>query len=215
MKTCENCSSLNNGSYGSGRFCSSKCAKAFSTKNKRIQINEKVSLTLTQDPILKICPNCTDIFKTKRKNKTFCSRKCQGEFVWKDNENRIIMTEAARNSAIARHKAGDSTIGWKMRKNRQPSYPEQTFIFLLDELKILYDREYKIGKYFIDFAFHDKKIALEIDGRRHEDTDIKIKDLEKENFIFELGWTTFRIKWKTPQEARKQLMEFLIKAELV
>jgi Zn finger protein HypA/HybF involved in hydrogenase expression len=32
--------------YGSGRFCSEKCARGFSTKSKRIEINQKVSTKL-------------------------------------------------------------------------------------------------------------------------------------------------------------------------
>jgi hypothetical protein len=44
---CENCENEHGGTYGSGRFCSSKCARGFSTKEKRSLINEKVSKTLT------------------------------------------------------------------------------------------------------------------------------------------------------------------------
>lgn len=44
---CENCKCDHNGSYGSGRFCSSKCARGFSTKEKRQEINERVSQALT------------------------------------------------------------------------------------------------------------------------------------------------------------------------
>lgn len=40
---CENCEAEHDGEYGSGRFCSSKCAKGFSTKSKRDEINKKVS----------------------------------------------------------------------------------------------------------------------------------------------------------------------------
>lgn len=40
---CENCNSEHDGSYGSGRFCSTKCSRGFSTKGKRKEINEKVS----------------------------------------------------------------------------------------------------------------------------------------------------------------------------
>lgn len=40
---CENCSSLIIQKYGSGRFCSQKCARSFSTKSKRKEINEKLS----------------------------------------------------------------------------------------------------------------------------------------------------------------------------
>lgn len=42
MKICENCNTEHNGVYGSGRFCNSKCARAFSTKNKRQDINNKL-----------------------------------------------------------------------------------------------------------------------------------------------------------------------------
>lgn len=44
---CENCQQEYNEVYGSGRFCSAKCARGFSTKNKRKEINEKVSKSLT------------------------------------------------------------------------------------------------------------------------------------------------------------------------
>lgn len=44
---CENCSETHDGSYATGRFCSTKCARGFSTKSKRLEINKKVSLTLT------------------------------------------------------------------------------------------------------------------------------------------------------------------------
>ena len=44
---CENCGIDHDGEYGSGRFCSAKCARGFSTKSKRKEINEKVSRSLT------------------------------------------------------------------------------------------------------------------------------------------------------------------------
>lgn len=40
---CENCNSYITLKYGSGRFCSKKCARSFSTKNKRKTINKKIS----------------------------------------------------------------------------------------------------------------------------------------------------------------------------
>jgi hypothetical protein len=45
---CENCNEEHDGSYGSGRFCSSYCARCFSSKEKREEINKKVSQTLKQ-----------------------------------------------------------------------------------------------------------------------------------------------------------------------
>lgn len=40
---CENCNNVHDCSYGSGRFCSVKCARGYSTKAKRVEINEQVS----------------------------------------------------------------------------------------------------------------------------------------------------------------------------
>lgn len=44
---CENCSNEHDGTFGSGRFCSKPCSRSFSTKNKRADINAKVSKTLS------------------------------------------------------------------------------------------------------------------------------------------------------------------------
>jgi hypothetical protein len=43
---CENCNQEYNGVYGSGRFCTAKCARSFSTKKNREEINKKVSKSL-------------------------------------------------------------------------------------------------------------------------------------------------------------------------
>lgn len=40
---CESCKNEHNGSYGSGRFCNVKCARGFSTKDKRKEISTAVS----------------------------------------------------------------------------------------------------------------------------------------------------------------------------
>lgn len=50
MIACENCNKDHDGSYGSGRFCSIKCSRGFSTKNKRKEINEKISKSLKGHP---------------------------------------------------------------------------------------------------------------------------------------------------------------------
>lgn len=43
---CELCGTEHDGKYGSGRFCSSKCARSFSSKESRAEINKKVSAKL-------------------------------------------------------------------------------------------------------------------------------------------------------------------------
>lgn len=43
---CESCGNKHDGKYGSGRFCCTKCARGFSSKEKRSEINAKVSKKL-------------------------------------------------------------------------------------------------------------------------------------------------------------------------
>jgi len=77
MKQCENCNNNHNGDYGSGRFCSSKCARGFSTKDKRSLINEKVSKKLSFVPVLiKNCAQCNIVFDTKNVKQLYCSKSC-------------------------------------------------------------------------------------------------------------------------------------------
>ena len=85
---CENCGSEHDGNYGSGRFCCEKCARCFSTKAKRVEINEKVSKTLCKiDKINNVhsyvpkesyCLCCGN--RTKLNAKKFCSFRCQHEY---------------------------------------------------------------------------------------------------------------------------------------
>lgn len=44
---CEYCLKEHDGTYGSGRFCNKGCSCGFSTKNKRLEINKKISARLT------------------------------------------------------------------------------------------------------------------------------------------------------------------------
>jgi hypothetical protein len=60
---CENCKNQHDGSYGSGRFCSVKCSRGFSTKEKRKEINKAVSKKLKLKHKSKFCYSCnTEIY---------------------------------------------------------------------------------------------------------------------------------------------------------
>ena len=81
MRNCENCETEHTGEYKSGRFCSLKCSKSFSTKSKRNEINEAVSVKLTgrgNPPVSKECKNCNNKFEViwRKRNQIFCSRSC-------------------------------------------------------------------------------------------------------------------------------------------
>lgn len=85
---CENCNNEHDGSYGSGRFCSLKCARGFSTKENREQISKKVSKTLGGTGTLKKLKPCKSCGQLTFNGK-YCSNKCQGQLQIKQYEDKV------------------------------------------------------------------------------------------------------------------------------
>ena len=92
-----------------------------------------------------------------------------------------------------------------------PSFPESITIQILNELQISLKRELRCGRWFIDFADVEQKIAIEIDGKQHELPERKAKDIEKGTYLVSQGWIVYRIKWKKyTKEFREELKQMLI-----
>lgn len=200
MTTCENCSSLTSGEYGSGRFCSAKCARGFSTKNKRNEINEKVSRTLKGSgnrDVTKKCNNCNSNFVVswRKRKQLYCSVSCAKKVDWTKEEFKQNMSEMSKNNALMRHANGDTSLGWQSRKKMKMSYPEILSAEVLNELGINYEREYKVDRYFIDFALLDFNIALEIDGQQHLLPDRILSDKRKDKKLGLNNWVVIRVKY--------------------
>lgn len=99
--------------------------------------------------------------------------------------------------------------GWPSRKNQPASFAEKYMMSVFQQEQIFgWERELKQGKYFIDFAFESRKIAVEVDGRQHEDR--VESDLRRDVFLAQLGWTTFRIKWNVPREKLHEQIKYLL-----
>lgn len=88
---CENCSKVHDGSYGSGRFCSAKCARGFSSKINRTETNRKIGNALSGKKQINInrskklphskvffhvCVTCMKPFTTMLR-RTTCSIACR------------------------------------------------------------------------------------------------------------------------------------------
>ena len=88
---CQNCNKEYFNIYGSGRFCSEKCARGFSTKHKRQEINKKVSEKLSNPIIIKKCKQCKTLFTTKKKKQKFCNKRCAriGHVVSDETKNKL------------------------------------------------------------------------------------------------------------------------------
>lgn len=146
MNQCENCQQEHLGSYGSGRFCSSKCARGFSTKIKRKEINLKVSQKVsgidshTGQPALihrKECPICKQEFIAKKKSKKYCDKKCQSKYERSD-EYKDKMSKMMINRII---------------ENKHPQFGKSIkciFTFRNSEIRCDSKLEYSALQYFIE-----------------------------------------------------------------
>lgn len=201
---CESCNSQHDGSFATGRFCNRACA------NRRHHSKEVYDKIRTTHPEERKCKHCNKIFVTKNTSKQiYCGRSCQVSQPRNYSfESKMRQRKAASESAKRRYASNDSSIGWQSRTKLKASYPEKYFISLFEKENIEYIREVKCNKYFIDFVLPGK-LAIEIDGRHHEDSAIKIKDIQKDNVLRENGYEIIRIKWYNPitDNSKKKLYE--------
>lgn len=195
------------------KFCSKKCClnsnKNIIEKNRLI-VNDKISNKLRKNEKYGICLWCKNKFEKRRKSHNCCSKSCSSSEISNRPEYKKVTSERFSNLAQLRYKNGDLGIGWKSRNKLVPSYPEKLTIDYLNKKEIEYEYELKCGKYFIDFAFINKKIALEIDGRQHNDLSIIKKDNQKDIFLKNNGWIVFRLKWKNDKIHYNRLDSFIV-----
>jgi len=98
-KNCEEKEAIKYSKYSNGLFCSKKCARSYSTKEKRIEINDKVSKKLKDsghDDIKKVCKNCSDDFMVVwwKRNQKFCSVKCGSIYSNNQSDKREKLSKA-------------------------------------------------------------------------------------------------------------------------
>ena len=190
MNICEKCGNDHDGSYGSGRFCSSSCARSRGKRSNEV----KEKIRKSQIKLLPIeCPDCGKEFKPRRHHTKFCSRSCSSKHSWMNDKYKERMSDIASKRATKRHNDGDTTFGWKSRDKIEPSYPESIAIRFFDEHSIVYEREVRVGRYFADFIIDG--IVIEIDGKQHELHERQISDRKKDKLLIEHGYKVIRIKY--------------------
>ncbi len=52
----------------------------------------------------------------------------------------------------------------------------------------------------VDFGYPGLRIAIELDGRIHEETEVRERDLPRQNDLVLLGWIVLRFTWKRLRE---------------
>ena len=131
------------------------------------------------------CPTCGKRFSTKRGVQKHCSEACRrpptmvaclecGEVF-----RRVPSATNHRFCSVACY-----------RRSKAPTLPELRVGQALDRLGYLYRREYRVGRYSLDFAVPDVLFDLEIDGAYWHDPE---KDARRDAALEALGWTIVRL----------------------
>lgn len=203
-------------------FCSKLCSNSHRKPSE--EAKEKISNTLTKffqeknvnndsyicaNNIMYIeCLHCKKLFPFYNKKLKFCSKVCSSSHHVHSQETKDKM----RNSQIQLIE-NDNHIGWRSssRKNKQPSYPEQYVIEILNNSNIEYEREFKVKRWFIDFADVNRRLALEIDGKQHDLPKRQASDKLKDQFLIDNEWKILRIRWeKVSKNFREELINQIV-----
>lgn len=205
------------GGQNAREFCSKSHAmksRKLSEENKK-NISNSVIKYLKENTTLSIrvefleinCLQCNKKFKPYFHDMKFCSKKCSE--IYSIGSKRSDNTKEKMRASQLKLIEDDLHQGWKSstRVSKEMSYPEKYVKSILDDLNISYEREFKVKRWFIDFADSNNKLALEIDGKQHELPSRKASDERKDSFLIENGWKILRIKWKkVSKEFREQLI---------
>lgn len=113
-----------------------------------------------------------------------------------DETRRLLSVAMQKRLAEGRHN------GWSSRK--VTSYPERFWMNVLDQYNIEYEREVRVGKYFLDFVV--RNIDLEIDGKQHQYDDRIQSDKVRDEFLSNEGFTVYRIPWVNPNSEERSLI---------
>lgn len=199
---CEKCNCNHDSLYGSGRFCSEKCARSFSTKAKRLEINTKISVKLKNGV------SWNKGKKLSMKHKANISKKLS--IVHKSDNFREALRKAnlgkklsqATKDKISKALKG-KTGGYRTNSGTSKfkgSYYngiwldsgwELAFVQRLDKINIKWNRESTYfsyidiednkRKYYPDFYLPDFNIYIEIKGYWTDKVKDKLKLVQEQN----------------------------------
>lgn len=182
---------------GGIRFCCKACSNASVIRRKGIKNSPEIRQKLIKPGICRFCGKEHNNRKENGTRKYHCSDECI--------QNARL--EAAKRSGETMKRNGTAP-GWKSRSKMNISYPEQYFINLFKNENLeFYEREKNVGRWFIDFAFNDLKLAVEIDGSQHyNDPERMQSDRNKDEFLKNEGWEVFRVRWHNPSNDKGKSM---------
>lgn len=147
--------------------------------------------------------------------KTCGNKKCLSEL----SSKRVVTEEQRENARKKRFEYLSKKSGktaWERRSNGEMSFLEKWFFDeiivenkLFNKYDVIYD--YPVYPYFIDFAFLNIKLAVEVDGKCHFKNGVRVDhDIKKDNLLVEKGWKVYRIRFdEINDKTKKEFILFL------
>ena len=215
---CPKCNKDFNGIIG----LSTHLAKTHNWNRNDIYLYTHFTINNLDIPKCKICGNNIS-FTGRRLLNTCGSKYCISKY------NTLRQVEEMNNHPERREKARQNRLNyllnnqnfintaWGKRANRELSYLENWFIeniILPNNLQQKYDiiNDYSVNPYFLDFAFINIKLDVELDGKCHfENGKQRIQhDIDRDNYLLNNGWKIFRISYlDNNEDTIKQFINYL------
>ena len=174
------------------------------------------------EPFVECCCTFCDRSFNRKSAKTLHEKSCRKNPNWVKGHTTILSESSRKKISESMKKAhAEGRAGsFPSRKNCEHSYPEKWLIKVLNqELGLIedkdYETEYFFHKQFLDFAWPERKLCIEIDGEQHERfAERKLNDIRKNENLKAENWKLLRLKWSdiynNTQECIQQILNFLM-----
>lgn len=189
-----------------------KCKKLFEIKDEIINlyINENYSIKELRTKFKVQSGDIKNILGDKIRTLSDAAKVAHKKYPEKyvhSDKTKKILSEKRLNFM----KNNPEKTAWRLSN---VSYPEKLFIEYIEligfDKKFSIIREYPIFPYFIDFAFVNEMVAIEIDGSQHLLPERKERDNNKDRLLNELGWLVIRISEKEIKNNIQNVFEQII-----
>jgi very-short-patch-repair endonuclease len=175
-----------------------KCEKLSVIKDEliRLYVNESYSVKDLRKKFKVQSDDIKDILGDKVRSLSdankLAHKKYPENFKHTDESKKIM-----REKRLEFMKNNPEKTAWRLSN---VSYPEKLCIEYIEKNGLDKNhsivREYSVFPYFIDFAFVNEMVAVEIDGSQHLLPERKESDNKKDELLNELGWVVIRVSEK-------------------
>ncbi len=189
-----------------------------SDETKQAMIHDYVENFLTIKELVEKYNVTSKIFITKLLGNKKRSLSEAAKLAHKKKPEKFKLSEKAkdkiRTARLKFMKEHPEQTAWRQKNE---SYPEKCFIKMLSDYgfdkKYLIYKEYSVFPYFIDFAFFNEKVAVEVDGSQHLEPERAESDRKKDLLLLNNGWYVIHFTAtdvvKNPSMIAEKLNEFI------